>query len=58
MTHIWRAGLAGLVVWGLAACTRVQDPWVSGDQYARERERPAAQADALRQRLLRVQTDR
>lgn len=46
------AGLSGI------GCTPVQDPWVSGDQYAQERQRGAAQAAALQERLTRVQTDR
>jgi hypothetical protein len=54
-----RLVLMGLVLAGACACTQhVQDPWVSGNQYAQERHRSAAQQDALRQRLFTVQQDR
>ncbi len=50
--------VAMLVAVGAVACDPVQDPWVSGDQFAAERQRSAAQADELRQRMTNVQTDR
>jgi hypothetical protein len=38
--------------------THVEDPWVSGDQFADERERSNECAELLRQRLRTVQQDR
>jgi hypothetical protein len=58
MTGNWRVLLVGLALSGVTACTQVQDPWVSGSQYAQERQRTAEQSRELRQRVWTVQTDR
>jgi hypothetical protein len=51
--------VGALMLVSACGCTRhVQDPWVSGDQYAAERNRSPAQEEELRQRLFRVQQDR
>jgi hypothetical protein len=59
MTNSLRVLLGGIALVSACACThQVQDPWVSGNQYAQERHRSAAQEDELRQRLFTVQQDR
>ena len=42
-----------------AGCTRIHEPWLQNpDQLAQERARPEQASEALRNRLLAVQTDR
>ena len=42
----------------LAACARIEDPWVEGERLAAERARHPATAQALEHRLARIQRDR
>jgi hypothetical protein len=59
MSTSLRMFVGALALVSACACThQVQDPWVSGNQYAQERHRSAAQEDELRQRLFTVQQDR
>jgi hypothetical protein len=49
---------ATAVLLGGCGQTHVQDPWVSDQQFAGERERLAQTAAELRQRARRIQQDR
>lgn len=51
------AGLGPLML--TAGCDRIHEPWLQNpDQLAQERARPEQAAEALRDRLIAVQTDR
>jgi len=51
--------LLAILVAGVTACSRVEDPWVPNDNYLKQqRERPPAVAMKLRQRVTETQTDR
>lgn len=57
----WKLALSATIALLGAGCTDqtyVQEPWVSGDQFAQERQRTQEQAKALDHRLVYTQNDR
>ena len=54
----WRILLVLTALAATSACDPIQEPWVTGEQYAQERQRSDEVAEELRQRLRRVQQDR
>lgn len=58
MSEAQRISLLLVVIGAATACQPIQEPWVSGGQYAEERTRTPEVADELRRRIKTVQQDR